>query len=173
MRKTKSASQLGFTWHDRRRLAQALQSTQDKRTFQRVQAVLWIAQGHTAREVSQLLKVSLPSVYGWVQRYLAAHQPAVLSDGPRSGRPRAAPAIADEQIRQTLQQDPLCLGYHSTAWTVPLLTRHLQHQYGCVLSSYTLRRRMKQMGLRWKRPRYVFSTKEPHRAQKKGLLCGV
>lgn len=173
MRKAKSARELGFTRHDRHRLEQALKTTPDRRTFQRLQAVLWVAQGHAASEVSQLLSVSLPSVYGWVHRYLADRQATALRDEARSGRPMVAPAIGDEQILQALQQDPLSLGYNTTIWTVPLLTRHLQQQYGCALSSYTVRRRMNQIGLRWKRPRYVFSTKEPHRAQKKGQLYGV
>lgn len=173
MRTAKSAKELGLTGHDQRRLERALKTTRDKRTFQRLQAVLWMAQGHAASEVAQLLNVSLPSVYSWVQRYLATRQTAALRDEPRPGRPVVAATIGQEQILQTLQQDPLSLGYNSVAWTVPLLTRHLQQQCSCALSSYTLRRRMNKIGLRWKRPRYVFSTKEPHRAQKKGQLCGV
>ncbi len=42
----------------------------------------------------------------------------------------------------------------------------------CSISARTLRRRMKEIGLRCKRPRYVYSEKEPHRAQKKGRLSG-
>lgn len=62
------------------------------------------------------------------------------------------------------------LGYHATGWTVSLLADHLQTKYGGALSARTLRRRMWDLDLRWKRPRYVYATKDPNRAQKKGAL---
>ena len=49
-----------------------------------------------------------------------------------------------------------------------LLAKHLGRTYGCPISPRTLRRRMRALGLRWKRPRYVYADKDPHRAQKKG-----
>ena len=81
--------------------------------------------------------------------------------------------ITDECIRRELQKDPVTLGYSSTTWTVKLLANHLSRTTGCQITERTPRRRMREAGLRWKRPRYVFATKDPHRAQKKGRLCGV
>jgi Winged helix-turn helix len=79
-----------------------------------------------------------------------------------------APQITAAHILQHLQCNPLQLGYRTTVWSVQLLAAHLSRQYGCPISSYTLRRRMKAMGLRCKRPRYFYEEKAPHRAQKKG-----
>jgi transposase len=62
------------------------------------------------------------------------------------------------------------LGYNTTGWTVALLARHPGQKYGCPIAARTLRRRLHRLGLRWKRPRYVYATKDPHRAQKKGRL---
>jgi transposase len=56
------------------------------------------------------------------------------------------------------------LGYTSTGWTVALLAQHLSKRHGCAITARTLRRRMKALGLRWKRPRYGSLTKEPHRS---------
>jgi len=64
------------------------------------------------------------------------------------------------------------LGYNSTGWTVALLADHLRQKYGRCPSLRTLRRRMHELGLRWKRPRYVYAIKDPHRAQKKGGSFG-
>jgi transposase len=93
---------------------------------------------------------------------------ASLEDAPRSGRPRAAARVTDARIVREFRRDPLRLGYNTTGWTVPLLATHLSQKYGCRLSPATLRRRMRHLGLRWKRPRYVYADKDPHRAQKKG-----
>jgi len=162
MRIAKRSSEFGFNQYDVSRLTKALKRATDARLFQRVQAVLWVAQGDTVSEVTELTGVSGQTVYNWLQRSLACHQVAALADAPRSGRPVTAP-----QILQHLRCNPLYLGYRTTVWSVKLLAAHLSRQYDCPISLHTLRRRMKAMGLRCKRPRYFYEEKAPHRAQKK------
>jgi transposase len=169
MRRAKSPAELGFNRYDERRLKKALKGVVDKRRFQRVQAVLLVAQGRALPDVALSAGVSLPAVYTWVTGYLAAHQVSALPDAPRRGRPRTAPPITSARILREVRRNPLRLGYRTTVWTVPLLTPQLSRLYQCPLSSYTLRRPMRALGLRCKRPRYVYAEKEPHQAQKKGL----
>jgi transposase len=159
MRRAKSPTELGFNRYDERRLKKALKHAVDKRPFQRVQAVLLVAQGWALPEVARIAGVSLQAVYTWVTRYLATHQASVLQDAAWSGRPRTAPTITSARILREVRRNPLRLGYRTTVWTVPLLTPHLSRLYHCTLSSYTLRRRMKALGLRCKRPRYVYEEK--------------
>ena len=85
-----------------------------------------------------------------------------------SGRPEAAGGITDARLVREFGRDPLRLGYMATEWTVPLLAGHLSRKYGCRVAPRTLRRRMKRLGLRWKRPRHVFGNRDPHGAWKKG-----
>jgi transposase len=149
-------------------LTKALKRITEARLFQRVQAVLWVAQGEPISEVAALTGVSQQTVYNWLQRYLACHQVAALADAPRSGRPVTAPQLTAAHIFQALQDNPLRLGYRTTVWSVKLLATHLSQRSPCPITPGTLRRRMKALGLRWKRPRYVSEEKAPHRAQKKG-----
>jgi transposase len=173
MRISKSAVERGLTRHDRLRLEKALLDASDARDFRRLQAVLLIAQGRPIGEVAQITCASKRSVYGWLRRYLAGHRVDDLMEQPRSGRPVSAEVITDERIQHELHKDPMTLGYSTTTWTVKLLAEHLSRTYDCEISEWTLRRRMRDADLRWKRPRYTFATKDPHRAQKKGRLCGV
>jgi transposase len=169
MRRAKSPAELGFNGYDEARLKRALKRTVAKRMFQRVQAVLLVAQGRAIAEVARIAGVSLQTVYTWVTRYLPSRQVVTFQDAPRSGRPRTATPVTPARILREIRRNPLQLGYRTTVWTVPLLTCHLSRLYHCTFSSYTLRRRMQAVGLRCKRPRYVYEEKEPHRAQKKGL----
>jgi transposase len=168
MRTAKRPSELGFHQYDISRLTTALQRVTDARLFQRVQAVLWVAQGDPISEVAELTGVSGQTIYNWLQRFLAYHQVTALADAPRSGRPVAAPQITATQILQALRCHPLRLGYRTTVWSVKLLAAHLSRHSACPIMPPPLRRRMKAMGLRCKRPRYFFEEKAPHRAQKKG-----
>jgi len=172
MRKALSPADLGFNKYDRRRLAKALREEADVRTFRRLQAVLLIAEGHDLASTAHLTGFSQRSLYRLVNRYMDAHQTTALRDLIRSGRPSAAPQVTEARILQELQRVPLHLGYRTNVWTVELLAKHLSERYQCSIGARTLRRRMKQIGLRCKRPRYVYSEKEPHLAQKKGRLSG-
>ena len=104
MRTAKRPSELGFNQYDISRLTTALQGVTDARLFQRVQAVLWVAQGHAISEVAELTDVSVPTVYHWVKLYLRRHQVATLADAPRSGRPLVALQITAPRIRQQLRR---------------------------------------------------------------------
>ena len=106
-------------------------------------------------------------MYDRVGAYLADHRPADLADGPRPGRPPGAGATGPRIVRE-YGRDPLRLGYMATEWAVPLLAGHLSRRYGCRVTPRTLRRRLKALGLVWKRPRHVYGDRDPHGPQKKG-----
>jgi transposase len=169
MRKTRSPAEIGCNSRDRRRLTEALKAVTDLRLYKRLQAVLLVAQGYPVKQAAQVTGVSQKIVYDWLRDYLQSHRIEDLQDASRSGRPPVAAAITQARIERQLQRDPLNLGYNTTGWTVALLATHLSNHYDCVITTRTLRRRMKKADLRWKRPRYVYATKDPHRAQKKGL----
>jgi transposase len=168
MRRARTPHELGFDQYDRQRLARALQRATDLRLFRRVQAVLLVARGWAVAEVARITAATPDAIYHWVRLYLQTHRPDSLGDAPRSGRPRTAGRITDARIVREFRRDPLRLGYNSTGWTVALLAHHLGRKYGCPITARTLRRRMHDLGLCWKRPRYVYADKDPHRAQKKG-----
>ena len=138
------------------------------RLFRRVQAVRLVCEGGGVAGAARVTGMSPWAVYKWVGRYLRGHDPRDLADDPRSGRPAAAAAITDARIRRELARDPLRLGYVATEWTVPLLATRLPGRYGCEVTPRTLRRRMKALGLAWKRRRHAFGEKDPYRAQIKG-----
>lgn len=169
MRIQRTPSELGFNHQDLERLRKEMKVAEDKRYYQRLQTVLAIAEGMSATKICELTGSSLKSIYNYVSSYLRTHQVASLLDEPRSGRPITAQAITDKRIKNALLRHPLKLGYQATSWTVAVLAAYLNEKYKCSISIDTLRRRMKEMGLRFKRPRYVYAEKDPNRAQKKGL----
>ena len=150
-----------------------MRQTRDARHCRRLQAVLLVAEGKPVGEVAALLKASRR----WVTKTLACYRqrrcPGDLAEKPRAGRPPLAPALSRDLLTVALEADPLVFGYAASGWTAPLLAAHLREFFGAstAVSARTLRRRLHAAGLAWKRPRYVFGAKEPHRAQKKGRSC--
>lgn len=158
-----------FTWADRRRLARALAAAGLAREYRRLEAVLLVAEGLSLSEAARRVHGARASVHRWVRRYLATRDPATLHDRPRAGRPPVATQLTDRRLAAALQRDPRGLGYRATTWTVALLARYCGERLACPISPRTLRRRLRAGGYRWKRPRYVYSQRAQHLAQKKGL----
>jgi transposase len=159
-----------FTRTDRRRLAQALAATRLAREYRRLEAVLLVAEGRSLSESARRVRVARSSVQRWVRQYLAGRTAGALADRPRPGRPRAARRLTDRRLAAVLRRDPRRLGYRTTTWTVALLARHCGEQLNCAITERTLRRRLREHGYRWKRPRYLYSDRAVHLAQKKGLF---
>lgn len=158
-----------FTHTDRRRLLRALETTRQARMYRRVEAVLCVAEGCSITESARRVRAARTSVERWVRRYLAARDPTALSDAPRAGRPRVAAQLTERRLAAALKRDPRTLGYRATTWTVALLARYCSERFACAISPRTLRRRLRECGYRWKRPRYLYSQRATHLAQKKGL----
>ena len=161
---------MGFTKQDLQQLTAAMDRVNKASEYRRLQAVWLVAQGHTVAEVAQLIHTPERSVYRWVEKYLKTHSISALAHREGGGRPETATRITKARILRELSRDPLKLGYNTNVWTVALLAHRLSQIHQCQITARTLRRRMKEIGLVWKRPRYVFITKDPHRAQKKGPL---
>lgn len=169
MRKQKTVFEFGFHWYDRLRLQRAMKGISDKRSFIRLQAVLLVSLGKSIKEVAAIVQKPVQRIYVWINWYVKRHWVEDLLDKPRTGRPLAGKAISDKAILAALRLQPQKLAYRGTVWTVAFLAHYLSHRYKTSVSERTLRRRMKALGLRYKRPRYVYSEKDPNRAQKKGL----
>src|SRR6266545_7855268 len=82
-----------LTWRDRRRLTGALVVAREARLYRRLEAVLLVADGHSAREAARVVRATRGSVQRWLVRYLCARDPGALADRPRRGRPRVADAL--------------------------------------------------------------------------------
>jgi transposase len=166
--KEDTRGRLALNGHDRRKLRAAVRAVKDARHLRRVQAVLLVAQGRPVSLACGTTGLSRQSVYNALRRYRRRRRPADLADRRRAGRPRAARAVGSRQILAALRVDPRDAGFNATAWTVPLLARYLSARHRVPITPRTLRRRMHEAGLRWKRPRYVYHERDPHAAQKKG-----
>ncbi len=139
------------------------------RVSERIRAILLSAKGYSVPQIADIFEVDQASVRAWIERFQAQGVKG-LYDRPRSGRPRKADAVAQEEIRQAIQTPPSALGYLIGLWTVVTLCAHLAGSSGCKLSGATMRRVLHQLGYRWRRPRHKLP-EDPQTRAKMGWLC--
>lgn len=168
MRKPRNPAACKFSGWERRRLFKALARARGARLFRRIQAVLLATQGRTPIEITRITGLSRRAVYYSLARYLRSHQIEALAEQPHPGRPPGAPELTRGRILRELRRSPLRLGYRTNVWTVRTLADRLSEHYHTFIGPWALRQRMKQAGLTCKRPRYFYSERAPHVAQKKG-----
>ena len=151
---------------ERAALANAAAHEQRVRRWRRFQALLLLADGEHPEQVAASLGCSRASVYNWLAAWRdeglagvteAAHPPPLLT--------HTAPL--ETLLRALLVDDPQRHGHHATGWTVPLLHGEARAA-GIAVSERTVRRAVRRLGWRWKRPKYVLGRPDPAYAEKKG-----
>jgi transposase len=141
----------------------------DPRVARRAQALLDLAGGNPVAAVARRYGVSREALYDWLARLATGRGPLCdrLADRPRAGRPARLREAAVALVRRALATRPTDHGYRHPTWTVPLLRRHLARA-GVAASPGTVRRVLRRLGFRWKRPRHRLSRRPRTWRQAKG-----
>jgi transposase len=129
------------------------------RVSQRAHMVLLSARGYSVTQIAEIFAVGEDVVRTWLHRFQQAG-PAGLADRPRPGRPpkdRLARHIVDAQASNS----PSCNGLVQSCWTVGLLAAFLATRFHLVFAPCSVRRYLKLMGWRWRRPRLAPATHAP------------
>ena len=152
---------------ERAQLAEAASKEKRVRTWRRIRAIELLAEGRKPEAVAEALGCARSSVYAWAKAWREMGLWG-LREGSRSGRRRSLEGRAESLLEELLEEgDPQSRGYRSTGWTVPMLRSELA-KGGYVVSERTVRRTLKRLGFRWKRPKYVLGRPDPDHESKKG-----
>lgn len=134
---------IALTARQRAELEGAVVRTPSVKECCRAQALLRLAEGESVEGVADLLHVSRQTVYNWVSRFWELAGLGLrdrLSDAQRPGRPRTGGGVIDPLVAEVIDSDPRDLGYHSTVWTAPLLSRYLQEHHQIAVCDRTVSR---------------------------------
>ena len=164
-------ARIRLTQHARHGLAQVAQTGSNARVVRRAQALLWLDRGESVPAVAQRLGLSPRAIYKIVARYQARlEQPVVerIADQPHTGRPADKRQQVAQVLAELLPQAPALFGYRGFAWTTPMLRCQVERRLQLSTSERTIRRALRDMRYRYKRPRYVLARRSPTWRQAKG-----
>jgi len=146
-------------------IEESLKRSESARVVKRATAIRMLHLGQKPEQVSQVLSVSLPTIYGWFHRFRAEGQ-AGLEHQPRSGRPPTADESYIKELEETLETEPGELGYDFTLWTVQRLNQHVSKTTGKELVDERVRLILKERGWVYRRPKENLSAKQDKEARK-------
>ena len=143
----------------------------DARVVRRAEAILWLDEGETPAEVADRLRISVQTVYNWINRFVERSSVPMIDrvcDAARSGRPPSALGIIDPLIAEVIDRTPEDFGYMATVWTAPLLQRYLLRAHEIAVCRGSVSLAIERLRMCWKRPRHDLSRRAEHWRQSKG-----
>jgi transposase len=126
----------------------------DKARIAKRATVLYnLHQGYSVKEVSEMHRVSVATVYNYVERFQAEGIEG-LPNKSIPGRPRKATPEYIQWLEETLERDPQEMGFAFTVWTQARLRSYLLDQTGISLSRARFQKLMQDLGYVYRRPKY-------------------
>jgi len=145
-------------------IEESLKRSESTRVVKRATALRMLHLGQKPEQVSEVLSVSLPTIYGWFHRFRAEGE-AGLDHQPRSGRPPTADESYIKELEETLETEPSTLGYDFTLWTIQRLNQHVSKLTGKQLVDERVRLILKERGWVYRRPKEDLSAKQDKEAR--------
>ena len=138
---------------DLKLVAKAVKTDKRPEVRQRAMGLRLLHEGHSPKEVAQMMNVSQPVVYDWHHRWQATGLEG-LANRPKSGRPRKASPSYVERLETIIEQNPQDLGYDFTIWTADRLRHHMEKETGVRLGSTKFRAVLKENDFVYRRPKH-------------------
>ena len=132
----------------------------------RAHILLLLDAGHPWALIVAVLFTSTATINRWRRRFLRGGLDAVLA---RPGRPRSGWWVG-LVVRWVTALTPGDFGFVRSRWTCEAVAVVLREDWRVRVSRETVRRRMREAGLVWRRPRPVLGPKDPAYAYKLGRI---
>jgi len=140
------------------------------RVSRRAQIVLASVRRNSVPDIAVVFGVSRNTVRFWLHRF-NEYGPIALYDEERSGRPRKITQEVEGTLYRMMQAGPQQEGFSATCWTVAMLLLALAAKLKVHLSLSAIRGTLRQLDLRWGRPRLSMPDKvDPDKAQKQWTM---
>lgn len=135
------------------RRAQALNNL---RLYQRVQGLLWIAQGKSWSVIAALLGISVKTVGHWLNRFLVQGLSWLRSQHYR-GRGRKAKLTGEQkrQVRAWVEAGPQANGFDGGVWNTALIAELIWRRFGVRYNPRYLSSVLKKLGLSYQKARFI------------------
>lgn len=162
-----------LTQSERQALQDAVKHERTALVVKRAQALLWHDAGESVPTVAERLHVTRQTIYNWLRMYHErADEPfhKRLHDRPRSGRPPSKREQVAALIRRVWEREQDGSTEQAVARTAVALQRELAKQ-GVSVNERTIRRTLRSLNYRFKRPRYVLARRSKTWRQQKGGSC--
>jgi putative transposase len=124
--------------------------------------ILLLADGRSWDNISAVLYCSTATISRWQQRFLDGGIPALVNQ-TRGPAPRLGAAWCRLLVFWVTQRTPRAFGFLRSRWCCAVLALVLRQVHGLRVSRETVRRRLHDAQLVWRRPRPTLGPQDPNK----------
>jgi transposase len=136
----------------------------DARFAHRLDLILLLCNGHSAKEVSELYGLNKATIHRWVHKLNDKGIEGLL-ERSKAGRPRDLPKEKFVELRGDLTKSPIDFGYKQGRWDGKLLSYHLKEKYGVLLKVRRCQMLFHELGFSLQRPRKMPKGGDPEKRE--------
>lgn len=152
-----------------RALELRLKRESNRRLRDRLQAVLWVAEGIPVQDVARRIGRCRQAVSSFLHKFNREGLKGLLSVGRGPGRQSRLSADRWSEVTEWIQKGPRELGHPFSNWDCKRLAVCIHREWKVRLSDEQIRRQLHKMGCRLLRPTHELPGKDPRdRAKKNG-----
>lgn len=153
----------------RARLVTRLQQEANLRLRERLQAVLWVAQGEPAYQVAARLGRCRQSISTFIERFNRHGLSGLLTVGRGPGRQSQLSPARWRTVVTWIQRGPRACGEPFSNWDCRRLALTIHRRWQVTLSDEQVRRKLHALGCRLLRPRHQLPTPSAPERRKKNV----
>ena len=127
----------------------------------RLLMLIHVSQGHSSRQVAQMLNVNKGTVSIWVNRFNNLSFEG-LQDQPRSGRP---PKVNYPRLKRALEASPRNFGYPHEIWFPALVRTYLWDHQHITVNQTHIYWMIKRIGFVLRVPRPISAKSDPDQVE--------
>jgi transposase len=161
------ATSITLRQDDRNALMRQLRTSPDAAARLRCHILLLLDAGHPWALIAAALFTSSATINRWRRAYLRGGIDAVLAG---SSRPRLGQWWVAMVVHWVTTLAPADIGFARSRWTCEAVAVVLREDHRTQVSRETVRRRLREQDLVWRRPRPVIRLCDPDRAAKLAVL---
>ena len=139
---------------ERRRLQRISRKTKDAGLLVRCRVILKVTSGCSARQAAREIGCVPSTAWQIVTRYRLGGEASLIDRRCENGSPKIDEDVR-EGIRQILEKTPQDFEERRPTWTLEILARVIDTQLGLQVSVCHLWRVLREMGVRWGRPKPI------------------
>ena len=155
------------TQHALEELQLAMRKTQERRLFERYQAVLLHLKGKSATEIAEIIQRNPSTVYDYINAYRANGLQG-LQMGYSSGKPPKLSMEQRERLAETVATKvPADVGFPATYnWTLSIITQWVEREWQISYSIRGMSKLLERLGFSHTRPTYTLEKADPEKQRK-------
>ncbi len=131
----------------------------DLKTVHRVTAILSLSSGHEIETVSDIMQISIKTLYHWLRKYLACGMSGLLNK-KKTGRPPKLTKKQRRQLAKKIEIGPEKNNFSGSCWRSPMIQEFILSEFGVFYSVKYIAELLKNMGFSYQKAKFVAANQD-------------